>query len=115
MSPEPLAILDLALAGALLALNGIISVAFGLRLERSLAIAALRMVIQLAAVGYVLKFVFDQTSPAWTALVALIMVLVAGFELMQRQERRPRGWLAFGLGNATLLVVGGLATIYATA
>ena len=41
------------------------------------------------------------------------MVLVAGYELVQRQERRFRGWLAYGLGNATLLLVGGLATLYA--
>jgi putative ABC transport system permease protein len=113
LNPVPLTLLDLALAGALLMLNGIISIAFGLRLERSLAIAAVRMVVQLAAVGYVLKFVFEQTSPTWTLLIALIMVLVASLELMQRQERRPGGWMAFGLGNATLLLVGGLATVYA--
>lgn len=115
MSAIPLSPIDLALAAALLLVNGAISMVFGLRLERSLAIAAIRMVVQLAAVGYVLKFVFEQTSPAWTALVALVMVLVAGIELMQRQERRPGGWLAYGLGNATLLLTGGLATVYAVA
>jgi putative ABC transport system permease protein len=46
-------------------------------------------------------------------LIALVMVLVAGYELVQRQERRFRSWLAYGLGNATLLLVGGLATLYA--
>jgi putative ABC transport system permease protein len=113
MNTIPLNAVDLVLAAALLIVNGIISVVFGLRLERSLAIAAIRMVVQLAVVGYVLKFVFEQTSPVWTALVALVMVLVAGIELIQRQERRPRGWLAYGLGNATLLLAGGLATLYA--
>ena len=73
------------------------------------------MAVQLAAVGFVLKFVFAQTSPLWTLLVALVMVLVAGFELVQRQERRFAGWWAYGLGNATLLLVGGLATLYAVA
>ena len=73
------------------------------------------MAVQLAAVGFVLKFVFAQTSPLWTLLVALVMVLVAGYELVQRQERRFRGWWAYGLGNATLLLVGGLATLYAVA
>src|SRR5688500_904021 len=107
MNAIPLSPVDLVLAAALLIVNGVISVVFGLRLERSLAIAAIRMVVQLAVVGYVLKFVFEQTSPLWTALVALVMVLVAGVELMQRQERRPRGWLAYGLGNATLLLAGG--------
>lgn len=105
---------DLALAALLLIINGVISVAFGLRLEGSLAVAALRMVVQLSAVGFVLNFVFAQTSPAWTALIAMIMVLVAGFELLHRQGR-PGGWMAYGLGNVTLLLVGGLATLYAVA
>lgn len=115
MSPIALTPVDLALAASLLVINGVISIAFGLRLERSLAVAAIRMVVQLSAVGFVLHFVLAQTSPAWTALIAFVMVLVAGFELVQRQDRRPTGWLAYGLGNATLLLVGGLATLYAAA
>jgi putative ABC transport system permease protein len=115
MSLVALTPIDLALAALLLIVNGAISVAFGLRLEHSLAIAAARMVVQLAAVGFVLKFVFDQTSPLWTALIALVMVGVAGFELFQRQDRRFLGWWAYGLGNATLLLVGALATLYAVA
>ena len=58
--------LDLGLAALLLVVNGAISLAFGLRLETSLAVAAVRMVVQLAAVGFVLKFVFAQSSPLWT-------------------------------------------------
>jgi putative ABC transport system permease protein len=104
---------DLALAAALLLVNGLISLAFGLRLEKSLAIAALRMTVQLGAVGLVLAFVFEQTSPWWTLLVSFVMVAVAGYELMQRQERRFQDWWAYGLGNLTLLLVGGLATLYA--
>lgn len=115
MNAVPLSTVDLLLAAGLLIINGAISVVFGLRLERSLAVAAARMVVQLTAVGYVLKFVFEQTSPSWTVFIATIMILVAGFELMQRQEKRPRGWLAYGLGNATLLLTGGIATLYATA
>lgn len=115
MSYVELSTLDLALAALLLVVNGVISLAFGLRLEASLAIAALRMGVQLSAVGFVLKFVFAQTSPLWTVLIALVMVLVAGTELVQRQERRFAGWWAYGLGNMTLLLVGGLATLYAVA
>ena len=115
MSTIELSNLDLVLAALLLVINGAISLAFGMRLEARLAIAAVRMAVQLAAVGFVLKFVFAQTSPLWTLLVAVVMVLVAGFELAQRQERRFVGWRAYGLGNATLLLVGGLATLYAVA
>ncbi len=114
MRTVELSALDLGLAALLLVINGAISLAFGLRLEVSLAVAAARMAVQLAAVGFILKIVFAQTSPLWTLLIVLVMVLVAGYELTQRQERRfVDRWWAYGLGNMTLLVVGGLATLYA--
>jgi putative ABC transport system permease protein len=104
---------DLALAALLLIVNGAISIAFRLGLAISIGVAAARMGMQLAAVGFVLNFIFAQTSPLWTLLIVFVMVLVAGYELVQRQEHRFRSWLAYGLGNATLLLVGGLATVYA--
>ena len=113
MSTVELSGVDLVLAAVLLLINGVISLVFGLRLEGRLAIAALRMTVQLAAVGFVLKFVFAQTSPWWTLLIALVMVVVAGYEAVQRHERRLAGWWAYGLGNMTLLLVGGFATLYA--
>jgi putative ABC transport system permease protein len=115
MSYIPLGPVDLAFAALLLVVNGAISIAFGLRLEIGLALAAVRMVVQLAAVGFVLRFLFAQTSPAWTATIALVMIVVASVELVQRQDRRIRGWWTYGLGNATLLLVGGLGTLYAVA
>ncbi|MDX2204196.1 MAG: iron export ABC transporter permease subunit FetB [Hyphomicrobiaceae bacterium] len=116
MSPvETLAWGDLAAAALLLGINGAISLAFGLRLEASLAIAAVRMIVQLSAVGLVLKFVFAQTSPLWTLGLAVAMAMVAGLELISRQDRRFKTWLTYGLGSGTLLVVGALGTLYATA
>jgi putative ABC transport system permease protein len=115
MSGVALSPSDLVLAASLLIINGAISIAFGLKLERSLALAAFRMVVQLTLVGFALRLVFEQTSPAWTALIALIMVLVAGFDLYQRKGQPRGGWRAYGLGNTTLLLVGGLATLYAVA
>lgn len=115
MSIPPLDWHDLAFAGLLLCINGLISVAFRLRLELPLVIAAARMAVQLAAVGLILKFVFAQTSPWWTILLAAVMILVAGYESIARQDRRFRTWLAFGLGSGTLLLVGTLGTLYATA
>jgi putative ABC transport system permease protein len=115
MSAIGLGWIDLGLAALLLVISGLISLIFGLKLEGSLAVAAVRMLVQLSAVGLVLKFVFAQTSPAWTALVALVMVLVAGYELLARQDKRMRSWLTYGLGSLTLLLVGGFATLYAVA
>ena len=115
MSYVELSALDLGLAALLLVINGAISLAFGLRFGTNLVFAAVRMAVQLIAVGLVLKFVFAQGSPLWTLLVALVMALMAAFELSRGQERRLGARLAQGLGSATLLVVGGLATLYATA
>jgi putative ABC transport system permease protein len=106
MTYVPLTPLDLALAAALLIINGAISWAYDLRLERSIAIATARMLVQLGLVAIVLKFIFAQTSPAWTALLALVMVVAAGIEVTSRQQRRIRGWQAWGLSTATLLFIG---------
>jgi putative ABC transport system permease protein len=102
----PLTPFDLALAAALLIANVAISWAFRLKLERSLAIGAVRMVVQLALVGVVLKLVFAQTSPIWTALIGLVMVVAAGVEVTTRQHRRIAGWQVFGFSSATLLFIG---------
>ena len=106
MSTIALSPLDLALAASLLAINAAISWGFGLRLERSIAIAAVRMVVQLALIGLVLKFIFAQTSPVWTLALVLVMAGAAGVEVVTRQHRRLKGWQALGLSSATLLFIG---------
>ena len=103
---------DLALAAMLILINGLLSVAFRLGLERTLLIAAVRMTAQLMAVGFVLKFIFSQTSPLWTLALALCMVLFASREAMARQTRRLKGWWAYGLGTGTMLFVGFLAILF---
>jgi len=103
---------DMALAATLILINGGLSIVFRLGVERTLFVAALRMTVQLMAIGFVLKFIFAQTSPAWTAALALIMVLVAGREVRARQETPFKGWFAYGLGTATLLFVGTVATVF---
>lgn len=107
--------LDLVLAATLLIANAGISIAFSLGLERSMALAAVRMVLQLVLAGLLLKFVFQQSSPWLTAGIGLVMVAAAGREAMSRQERRILGWQSWALGAGSLLVVGTLATVFAVA
>ncbi|GAB4232831.1 MAG: iron export ABC transporter permease subunit FetB [Methyloligellaceae bacterium] len=106
---------DLVLAAALILVNGAISLAFRLGIERTLLIAALRMSVQLMAIGFVLKFIFAQTSPLWTGALVLVMTLIAGYEARARQETPFRGFLAYGLGTATLLFAGVLGTLFGVA
>ena len=54
MTYVPLGPGALALAASLIMINAGISVAFRLGLERTLLTASLRMIVQLAAVGFVL-------------------------------------------------------------
>jgi putative ABC transport system permease protein len=106
MTYVPLTPLDLMLAACLILINGTISWVFGLKLEKSIAVAAVRMLVQLALVALILKFIFAQTSPVWTAVLGLVMVLAAGLEVVSRQHRRLGGWAAWGFSTGTLLFIG---------
>jgi len=92
-----LSFFDLALASSLILINGGISFALGLGLERTLLINTVRMPVQLMAIGFVLKFIFMQTSPVWTIGLALIMVALVGREILSRQTHQLKGINAYGL------------------
>ena len=93
--------------------NAGLSLALGLRLEGRMLLAAVRMVVQLLLVGLVLQALFAQVSLWLTALVALIMALFAGREILARQERRLAGWRGYGFGSATLLLAVLVVTVLA--
>jgi putative ABC transport system permease protein len=105
--------LDLVLAALLLFLNGGLSLAFSLGLEKRLFIAGARMVVQLAAVGLVLKALFATVSPWLTGGVALLMILFAGREIVARQERPFAGWWAYGLGVGCMATAAVAVTVFA--
>lgn len=104
---------DLIMPALLVVMNGACSIALQLQLERQLAVAAFRMLVQLVLVGYVLTFLFAAVSPFWTALAALAMVLFASREIGARQKRRLRGWWTYGLGAGCTLLASGTVTIFA--
>ena len=93
---------DLAVASVLVLIDAGLSLLFGLRIHRSLLIAAIRMAVQLTLVGLVLTALFSLVSPFWTALTALVMILFAGHEITQRQDRRLSSWWSYGLGTACM-------------
>ena len=103
---------DLALPALLVVMNGALSLALHLKLERQLAIASARMVVQLVLVGYVLTFLFAAVSPLWTAVAAIIMVLFASREAVARQKRRLRGFWTYGLGAGCTLLAAGTVTMF---
>jgi putative ABC transport system permease protein len=97
---------DLAIAAALIVLDGALSVALRLRLHWQLAVAAVRMVLQLLLIGVVLRAVFALASPWVTLLLVVLMAAVAAREVAARPEQR-----LVRFGN---LAVGGIAVAFAT-
>ncbi len=98
--------LDLAAAASLLLADAVLSLALGLHLHRAVLLAAVRMVVQLVLVGYVLRFVFQAGSPA----IVLAMSAVAAREVAARPKQRlARGgnlWVsAAAVGASTVLAV----------
>ncbi len=95
---------DLALAAILvLALAGL-SIFLSLGIERKLLVAATRTVIQLTLLGLVLKVLFAQSHPLLISMLALFMLLVAGYEVMARQQRRFSGIWGMGVGTLSMFI-----------
>ncbi len=104
---------DLALAATLLVINAGLSIVLQLGVHRQLIISAIRMVVQLTLIGYVLLKLFALVSPWWTGITALIMVAFAGYEITARLERRFQGLWGFGLGAGPMLFAAGMVTVFA--
>jgi putative ABC transport system permease protein len=114
MTYLPLSLMDLAIASVLLLLSGALSLALRIGLEKTMAVSALRLCVQLALVALVLKFVFEVASPLWTALIAVLMLAAATYEILSSQGRRFSGWHALLLGAGPAFVSGLIGTMIAT-
>jgi len=79
---------QLGLAALLILINLGISIALRLGLERSLAIASVRMVVQLLLVGYVLEWIFALNNPILVVGISLFMASVAALAAINRTARR---------------------------
>lgn len=104
---------DLAIAAGLVLLAGTVSLVLRLGLERRLAVASARTVIQLLLVGHILRFVF-QVQTVWAiAAIALLMVAVAARTAVARPARTyaRAGTHAF----VTLVLTGLITTTAVTA
>jgi putative ABC transport system permease protein len=91
VNPIVLAPTDLAIAASLIAFDALLSVILKLNLHRQVLWAATRMVVQLIAIGYLLRLVFALHNPAATVAVVVVMAVVAAREIAVRPERRFKG------------------------
>ncbi len=78
---------NLAVAGVFVALAIALSYLGRLGLEKTLVVASARTFVQLMAVGYVLRLIFDLEKWYWVVLMLAVMTLVAARSASQRVER----------------------------
>jgi putative ABC transport system permease protein len=95
---------QLGIAALLVILLALCAHSARLGLSKSLLIAATRTVIQLSLIGLVLEALFSVARLRWVALMAVVMLLLAGREVMARQRYRLSGGWAFGIGTLSMFV-----------
>ena len=113
MKLEHLGWLDLSVAAALVVLLAGLAARARLAVSRPLLISALRMIVQLSLVGLVLEALFAHAAFYWVSLMALVMLLLAGREVVARQRRRLAGWWSFGLSTGAMFVSSFAVTVFA--
>ncbi len=102
MSAIHLNSLDLLVSTVLVLMTGGISLALRLELEKKLALAAARTVVQLLLIGYLLRFVFQINSPWLLFLVLFAMIAVAAHTAVGRLSRTLRGAQGYALFSLTV-------------
>ncbi len=108
-----LTIADLAIAALLVVLLALLSMRLQTGISQQLVIAAARTAIQLTLIGLVLKALFANVQFGWVSLMALFMLLVAGREVMARQERRFKGWWGYAVGTFSMFLSSFTVTVFA--
>lgn len=113
MGVIPLTPLDLSLTALLVLLLAGLSYRLHLGVTQQILIAAVRTTVQLLLIGLVLKVLFERAALSWVALLATIMLLIAGREVMARQGRRLAGWWGYGVGTLSMFISSFTVTILA--
>jgi len=113
VNPILLTPLDLAIGAALIVLDSVLSLALHLDLHKQLVWAAVRMVVQLVFIGFVLRLVFAMASPLTTLAVVLVMVAIAAREVAARPEQRLGRFGNYAVGASAVAIATFLTAILA--
>ena len=113
MTVVALTSLDLIFAAALILFLAFLSFRMRLGLAQQLLIAALRTTVQLLLIGLILNTLFSNVHVIWMGFMAIIMLLAAGREVMNRQKRRFAGGWGFSLGTLSMFISSFSITIIA--
>ncbi len=107
----PIDLPHLALSAVLVLAAGLVSISLRLGIEKRLAVAGLRTVVQLLLVGYVLGWVFALRQPFLVLALVTLMIATASRAAVRRSTHRYRGVHLVAFGTLTLT---GLATTLGT-
>lgn len=102
MTVIPLGPTRLAVAAVLLLISGALSFALRLKMEKRLAVAAARCVLQLTVIGVVIEALFAVNRPLPVLLVLAAMVAAAAFQVPRARGRGYRGVFFVSLVSMTL-------------
>lgn len=69
----------------------LISLFLGLKLEKKISLAVIRSTIQVAALGYILKFIFTKNVPLTFFIVFAVMLIVATWTSIKRPSKPYTG------------------------
>ena len=94
--------LDLLLSSLFILLLAFLSYRHRVKLEKKILFSSLRAALQLLFVGMVLQTVFNYNSIYLVATISMLMVLLAGYEIQARQQRRFLG--GWGYLNGTVAI-----------
>jgi len=95
---------DLVIASGMIILLAVTSLLLQLNITRQLIIAAIRNVVQLLLIGYILKIIFNSNNLYFLAAIATVMLVVAGFEINARQKYPLKRWVGFKIGTSALFI-----------
>jgi len=92
-STDPLQLTSLLIASSLILITLIFSYWQKLKLGKEVVISVVRAVVQLAAVGYVLEYIFGLDNPVFTTLLLLFMIFNAAHNASRRGRVIKNGFI----------------------
>lgn len=108
-SMHNISVLSLLIASSLVLVTLIFSYWQKLHLEKEVIIGAIRAVIQLVIIGYVLDYIFGYNNPLFTTLLLLFMISNASYNAAQRGKGITHGiiisFVSIFIGTVVTLAV----------
>ncbi|KAI8890420.1 hypothetical protein K501DRAFT_236681 [Backusella circina FSU 941] len=108
--------INVAIASLFILVNGGISVLLGLQLEKSLIIAAIRCLVQLTIMGYILEDVFKASNPYLVLLMSFVLILLGAYETVYNKSKQTYNGMFISVlvsSGVSTLVIGIVGTQWA--